>query len=336
MKKHKILWVLCLTAILLLSACGGESGIVKLGEYKGHTVAKVPYEVLDSDIENYLNEMLYYSAPTAQITDRAVAEGDRVIIDYRGLLDGEAFEGGTAEGAGLTIGSGQFIPGFEEGLVGIMPGAQIELPITFPADYHSEDLAGKDVVFEVTVHHIQGAAIIPELNDEWVAEYTTFETLESYRAALREDMEAEQRYEAEQSELSALFDVIFEGTTFGKLPKNKVEERALSIKQYNESIASMMGTDLKGYLAYYGVQEAAFYDWLNETAEEAVKGDLIFEAIAKAENITLSDADREEYATQNGYESYAAIIENNDAETVDHVILDEKINAFLRENNTFA
>lgn len=336
MKKHKTAWALCLAALLVMTGCNSGEGVVTLGEYKGHTLDKVPYEVHEHEIDDYIEQMILYTAPVVEITDRAVAEGDTVVIDYRGLLDGEAFEGGTAEGASLTIGSGQFIPGFEEGLVGVMPGESVDIPLTFPEEYHAEELAGQAVVFEVTVHYIKGEKIIPEFDDAWVAENSLYTTTEEYRAGLRASMEQELRYDAEQSQLSTLLDRIIENTTFGKLPKEQLEKRARSIKQYHENYAAMMGTDLATYLAYNGMTEADFYDWLDGIAEEAVKNELVLEAIAKAEGLTLTDEDRESYATRYGYNDYAHVLENNDAEMVEEFILAEKVEQFLLENNTFA
>ena len=169
MKKHKTVWALCLAALLVMTGCNSGEGVVTLGEYKGHTLEKVPYEVHEHEIDDYIEQMILYTAPVVEITDRAVAEGDTVVIDYRGLLDGEALRAAPPRAPASPLVRGSLSPALKRSLVGVMPGESVDIPLTFPEEYHAEELAGQAVVFEVTVHYIKGEKIIPEFDDAWVA-----------------------------------------------------------------------------------------------------------------------------------------------------------------------
>ena len=157
---------------------------VTLGEYKGLEVDKVSTRVTQKEVDAKIQEEAEKNAREVVVTDRAVADGDEVILDFEGFVDGEAFEGGKGENYPLTIGSGSFIPGFEEQLVGAEAEKEVEVKVTFPEDYHAEELKGKEAVFKCTVHEIK-AKELPEIDDEFAAEVSEFDTLEEYKADVK-------------------------------------------------------------------------------------------------------------------------------------------------------
>ena len=157
---------------------------VTLGEYKGLEVDKVSTRVTQKEVEAKIEEEAEKNARTVTVEDRAVQDGDEVILDFEGFVDGEAFEGGKGENYPLTIGSGSFIPGFEEQLVGAEAEKEVEVKVTFPEDYHAEELKGKEAVFKCTVHEIK-AKELPEIDDEFAAEVSEFDTLDEYKADVK-------------------------------------------------------------------------------------------------------------------------------------------------------
>ena len=157
---------------------------VTLGEYKGLKVDKVSNRVTQKEIDAKLQEEAEKNARTITVEDRPVQDGDEVILDFEGFVDGEAFEGGKGENYPLTIGSGSFIPGFEEQLIGVESGKETEVNVTFPEDYHAEDLKGKAAVFKCTIHEIK-AKELPEIDDEFAAEVSEFDTLDEYKADIK-------------------------------------------------------------------------------------------------------------------------------------------------------
>ena len=163
---------------------------VTLGEYKGLKVDKVSNRVTQKEVDAKIQEEAEKNARTIVVEDRAVQDGDEVVLDFEGFVDGVAFEGGKGENYPLTIGSGSFIPGFEEQLVGAESGKEVEVNVTFPEDYHAEDLKGKPAVFKCTVHEIK-AKELPEIDDEFAAEVSEFDTLEEYKADVKAKIKAQ-------------------------------------------------------------------------------------------------------------------------------------------------
>ena len=181
--------------------------LVKLGDYKGLTYTETDISVSDEEVESQINSTLTAHATPEQIKDRAVEEGDTVNIDYEGKIDGETFEGGTASGASLTTGSDSFIDGFEDGLIGVKPGEKKTLNLKFPDDYKTNpDLAGKAVVFDVTVNYIEGDDIVPELTDDFVKglSITDVSTVDEYRAYVKSQLQTNKESEAESSKQKEL------------------------------------------------------------------------------------------------------------------------------------
>ena len=289
------------------------SDYVTLADYASMTVQAEQPEVTDADIESYINGNILTSY---LITDRAVAEGDVALIDYEGKKDGVAFDGGTAQNQSLNIGSGAFIEGFEEGLVGVMPGETVDLNLTFPEDYFSEDMAGAEVVFTVTVHGIQVTTDYENVTEEQIAamelEYTTKE--EIWEAAAK-TVEENAKSTFETNSMNAIVAQIVEESDFPQLPELLVAEEVQNYKSYLESMYAMYyGCDLETYVTTYsGTTMEQFEQDINSVCQEYVKVYLVIESVARAEGIEITKEQLKELAQQDaaayGYESADALLE---------------------------
>ena len=315
---------------------------VTLGEYKGLEVSIAPAEVDEEEVQNWALE-LYTSVVTEEnggIKDRAVEEGDTVIIDYEGKQDDVPFDGGTAEGASLTIGSHQFIDGFEDGLIGVMPGETVDLNLSFPDPYYNNpDLAGAEVVFTVTVQYIlpdemTDDSLIPLLEIE---EVNTIEELKEYlRGYIREENESNYQSELENAVLEAFMN----SCEFKELPLDLVEEHkrvmTADIEQAAEQYSAYVGTTVTAddYVAIYGYEsmDAFLDDYLDNTVKQA----LALQAVANRENLNITDEDLEarlqDYATQAGYETVEEFIGDTNKEDFRDYFLDMDVIEFLTEN----
>lgn len=274
--------------------------VKKLGNYKGLEVTLGDQTVTDEDVDNEVQASLQ-SSSTLESADRAAKLGDTVNIDYVGEKDGVAFDGGTAQGYDLGLGSGTFIDGFEDGLVGAKKGEVRDLELTFPEDYHAADLAGQDVVFHVTVNDVKERKI-PELTDEWVKEYTGGEcaTVDEFKKVLREKLEQYKKQDAEATAQNQLISQVIENSEFEPTVEAIEYEYQTMIGMYDQ-YAAMSGMTTDEYLEAYGVDPDAMRIQLSYYAEESVKQRLMEDAIIKAEGLTVSDADREALASAYGY-----------------------------------
>lgn len=289
MKKKLLALALAVVSCFTLTACGSDEGkelqdmdlskYVELGEYTNIEISPVLEEVSDKDVEAQMEYLFGIQAKDAGIKDRAVENGDVANIDFAGYLDGVAFEGGTGN-SDLEIGSGTFIPGFEEGLVGVMPGVEIDLPLTFPADYHSADLAGKEVVFKVTVNYI-----IPEISDETVKalgneNYSNVAELEAFAREIVQEEVDSNNYD---KVVRVATNKIIANTTFKEVPDFLVEQQKTIVKEQVEYSLQGTNIDVDTYLTmFYGSS-------LEEIAEQNVKERMVIQAIANAEGITVTD-----------------------------------------------
>lgn len=268
---------------------------VTLRGYKSLKATKKVEAVADEDIENELKKLQERNARMVSVEDRAAEMGDTVTFDFEGFQDGVAFEGGKGENHALVLGSGQFIPGFEEQLVGASVDADVEVNVTFPEEYHAPELAGKPAVFKCKVHKIEKKEL-PEIDDELIKDCTDFETVDEFKADAKKRLE-EQREKAAQ-------DAVDEKLVEGLLKCMKADipeamyERAIDdrIQDFAYRLQSQ-GLSLELYLQYTGMDEKAFRDSFREQAEKQVKVRLTLEAIAKKEKIKPSDEELEaEYA----------------------------------------
>lgn len=274
--------------------------VKKLGQYKGLEVTLADTTVTDQDVEDEVQGSLEAAAEYVPV-NRAAKLGDIVNIDYVGKKDGVAFDGGTGTGYDLGLGSGTFIDGFEDGLVGTKKGDTVDLNLTFPEEYHSEDLAGQDVVFTVTVNEVKEKKI-PELTDDWVKEYTGGEitTVDDFRKDCRTQLETYKKMDAEATAQNELVAQVINSSEFEPTVEAIEYEYQTMIGMYDE-YAAMMGMTTDEYLEAYGVDPQAMRIQLSYYAEESVKQRLMEDAIIEAEGLAVSDADKKALADQYGY-----------------------------------
>lgn len=342
-KKMLSLMTLCLT-VFCLAGCGGNNDstalkdmkvdkYVTLGEYKGIQVT-VPAPAVDEEELTYWMNSIYQGSVTEEngIKDRAVAVGDTANIDYVGKKDGVAFDGGTAEGYNLTIGSGQFIDGFEDGLVGVMPGETVDLNLSFPENYGSADLAGQAVVFTVTVNYIMPTemddTIIAGLGLEGVTDRESFrQYVQDYLYAT-----AEQNYDA--SVQNAVLNAFMASNTFTEVPEDLVTKYEEAARTNIESTATSYGTDVDTFTnVYYGMD---FESFVTTYSADAAKQDLALQAVANAENLNISDEELDsmllEHAQASGYTTIEEFIGETSKEDYREYFLFDKVLNFLVEN----
>lgn len=265
---------------------------VELGEYKGIQIDKVEYTVTDQDIEEQLENMREQNARWISIEGSAVEEGHRVTMDYTGKIDGEEFEGGSAENASLEIGSGTFIPGFEEQLIGMNIGDSKDINVTFPENYHEEDFQGKEAIFHVELHDIKEKEL-PELDDEFAKDISEFDTLDEYRADSREKLEKSAKEQAKAEMESSLVQKIVDNANVD-IPEEMVDseiDRTLNELDYT---LRYQGLSLEQYLQFTGTSLDDVRAEHRDQAYNTVKMRLVLEEIAKVEEIQVDDADVEE------------------------------------------
>ena len=267
----------------------------ELGQYKGIEVAKVDYNVTEEEVDAKLNE-LQERASRLVDSDKEIENGDTANIDFEGFKDDVAFEGGKAEGHNLVIGSGSFIPGFEDQLVGKKAGEEVDVNVTFPADYHAEDLAGAPVVFKVKVNAVK-VKELPELNDEFAQDTTEFETLAELKADLKAKAEEEAAAKAKSEERNAVVEAVVANTEV-EVPETMVNAQIdNSIMELNYSL-QYQGFSVEQLLEMTGKSMQELRDEKKEDAEKSVKASLVVDAIAKAENVEVSEEEVEAEAAK--------------------------------------
>ncbi|MGL5711806.1 MAG: trigger factor [Paraclostridium sp.] len=264
---------------------------VNLGEYKGIEIAKPDYTVNEEEADARLEEMRNKASRLVDVEGRAIESGDTAIIDFEGFQDGVAFEGGKGENYNLVIGSNTFIPGFEDQLVGKNKGEEVEVNVEFPAEYHAENLAGKPANFKVTVKNVQTKEL-PELNDEFAADTTEFNTLEELRTDLRTKVEEEAKNRAEAEMRNALVEKISEATEL-EVPAAMVETQVDNMIMELNYQLQYQGLQLQQLLEMTGRTMEEIRAEKREEATKLVKSSLILEAIAKAENVEVSEEEVE-------------------------------------------
>jgi trigger factor len=279
---------------------------VTLADYKNMSVSAVKPEADDDSIESYINNYLL----VGEVTDRAVKSGDTVNIDYEGKLDGEAFSGGTAQGYNLVIGSGSFIDGFEDGLIGVMPGETVDLTLTFPEDYAATDLAGKETVFTVTVNYIIATAEYSTVTvDDMKSMGLEYASLEELWEAGKSAIESQAEETFKDNAKTAINDKLMEESSFTSVPDLLVQEQLQYYEAYLNQVSYYnYGCDFETYVNEnldYEYQD--IIDEMTGECEEVVKNFLVLEAVARAEGIELSADEvnkkaEEEYADY-GYDS---------------------------------
>lgn len=360
MKKKIVILLAAVAALSMLGGCGEKkddskkadkeekeivydaSKYVTLGEYKGLEVSLESYEVTDEAIRASIEELIA-NYPVYTDSDKAAVEnGDFANIDYEGLKDGVAFDGGTEAGRVLEIGSGSFIPGFEEGLVGAAVGATIPLNITFPEDYQNTEMAGAAVVFNVTVNKIVNKTdmTVDTLTDDYVkTNFSTngFNTVDEFKAGVKKDMEESNAAQMETDTMAALAEKLSEVCKVKSLPEGLLDQK---VKIYKEQMAASVqatyGMTLEEYLEVSKTSEEDFNTQITDIVKKQVEGDMILQAIAKKEKIK---ADKEGFAEYKkgvvsdfGYENEEALLEQYGEAYVENVYITTKAQDLVKEN----
>ena len=265
---------------------------VKLGEYKGVAIDNFSAEVTEEEVNAEIDRERDNSARMVSEEDRPVQDGDMTELDFEGFVDGEAFEGGKGENYPLTIGSGAFIPGFEEQLIGAELNKEVEVNVTFPEDYNAEHLAGKDAVFKCTVKEIK-VKELPELDDEFASEVSEYDTLEEYRANVRKGLEERKAKQMKDEKEDAAIAAVVEHAEMEIPDAMLATEQRQMLDQFAQRI-TMQGMQMEQYMQMTGNTREMMLEQLKPQAERKIKSRLCMEAVAKAENITVSEEDYEE------------------------------------------
>lgn len=265
---------------------------VTLGDYKGVAVEKTVEKITDEAVDTRIQRDVERASTTQDVTDRAVENGDIVNLDYAGTVDGVAFEGGTAQGQSLTIGSGMFIPGFEEQMVGMAIGEERDLSVKFPEQYHAEDLAGKDAIFHVKVNGIQ-TKVLPELDDDFAADVSEFDTFDAYKASIVAELEKNAAERAEAAVEDALVQKVVDAADCD-IPNAMIEDEVTTMLREMEMRMMYQGIRFEDFLQYTGQTLDQVREGYKPEAANRVKTQLVLEAIAKAEEIAPTDEDTEE------------------------------------------
>ena len=266
------------------------TGFIKLGEYTGLSVTKESDVLTDEEFEDEIDAMLDSYSYYETVTDRQVEEGETVLADYSGYLDGVQFDGGTAANQTITAASGTgYIEGFAEAFIGQMPGVEFDFDVTFPSDYGNADLAGKEVTFVCTIHSIQGdELIVPELTDEFVSETFGYNNVEEFRILFRESVEKQKAQYVESNMYSELWMQVVDNAEVLGYPENEVERVYGDYRMMYEESAGYYGMDYETFLTnYVGISDSDLY----AESEKYVKEDLVMYQIIKELNFELTDAD---------------------------------------------
>ena len=260
---------------------------VELGKYKGISLKKVEYKVEDKDVEKELKQMQDRNSRLVTVDDRPLENGDIATIDFEGFVDGVAFEGGKAEGHELEIGSGAFIPGFEEQLVGMKIDEKREIKVIFPKEYFSKDLAGKDAIFKVKLHEIKKKEL-PELDDEFAKDVSEFDTLDELKASIKERLEKDNEQKAKYETEDAAIKAVCEEAKVD-IPSGMIEMEVEHMMQDFNQRLSYQGLNMEQYLKMIGKTEDEIKKEYEPQAKDSIKSRLTLEAIKKAEKIEASD-----------------------------------------------
>ncbi len=260
---------------------------VTLGQYKGIEVEKADTTATDEEVAAEIDKEREANSRTITVEDRAVQDGDMTVIDFEGFVDGEAFEGGKGTDYPLTIGSGAFIPGFEEKLVGAEIGKEVEVDVTFPEEYHAKELAGKPAVFKCTVKEIK-VKELPELDDDFAQDVSDFDTLEEYKADVRKKVEEKKAADAKAKKEDAVIEKIIEGAAM-EIPDAMVETQAERMVDEFAQRLQMQGLTMEQYLQFTGGNVQALVEQSKPQALKRIQSRLVLEAVAAAENLTASD-----------------------------------------------
>lgn len=262
---------------------------VELGEYKGLEIPEKDFSVTDEQVNEELETVRNRQGELIVVEDGEIQDGDTAVIDFEGFIGEEAFEGGKGENYSLEIGSNTFIPGFEEQLVGLKKDEEKDVVVTFPEDYHAEELKGKEATFKVKVNEIKRKQL-PELDDEFAKDVSEFETLDEYKADLKQKLEERAKQEEEQYKKDTVVEKATENATID-IPEVMIDNEIEHMMREFEQRLQMQGLNLEQYFQFSGQDKEALQEQFRTDAEKRVRTSLTLEAIAKAENIEITDED---------------------------------------------
>ena len=265
---------------------------VKLGKYKGVKVEAAEVTVTDEEVDAKIEKERENNARTIEVTDRPVKDGDMTVLDFEGFVDGVAFDGGKGENYPLTIGSGAFIPGFEEQLVGAEIGKEVEVNVTFPEDYQAEELKGKAAVFKCTIKEIKEKEL-PALDDEFASEVSEFDTLEEYKKDVKETLTIEKEKAARDAKEAAVIDAIIADSDMD-IPEAMVTTQQKQMIDEFAQRMQMQGLSMEQYFQFTGATLDKMMEQVKPQAETRIKSRLVLEAVAAKEGIEATEEDYEE------------------------------------------
>lgn len=309
---------------------------VELGQYIGVEVEKVPAVVTEEDVENELKKVAEKNARMITVEGRGIQKGDIADIDFEGFIDGEPFEGGTTKGYLLEIGSGQFIEGFEDQLIGAMPADDVEVNVTFPEDYANKELAGRPALFKVIVNDIKYKEI-PAIDDEFAKDVSEFDSLEEYKDDIRKKLLEEAEHKAEHETSDKIIEKVVENSTM-EVPETMVEKRMDKLVREFEIRLSYQGLNLEQYLMFMGMEYSDFRSQFKDRAEKDVKFQLVLDKISKVEKIESTDEEFEEEVNKiaetykQKAEDFMKHLRNDDIEYIKGTIVIRKTIDFLIQN----
>ncbi len=277
---------------LIFTATVAKKPEVTLGEYKGVSVAKAATDVTEEEVDAEIEKVREQNAREITVEDRPIAQGDTAVIDYEGFVDGVAFEGGKGENHPLVIGSHSFIDGFEDALIGKSAGESCDVNVTFPEEYHAENLAGKPAVFKCTIRSVK-AKELPEADDEFASEVSEFETLAEYREDLKKTLSEQKAKDAKtKKEDEAVAQAVANAQM--DIPEPMIESTQRQMAEDFAYRLQMQGLKLEQYFQFTGLDSKKFLEQMKPQAEKRIRTRLVLEEVVKAENLTASDEELEE------------------------------------------
>ena len=309
---------------------------VELGEYKGVEVKKAEAFVTDDDVENELKKVQEKNARLISVEDRGIQNDDIAVIDFEGFIDGVAFEGGKGSNYNLTIGSGQFIAGFEEQLIGAKKDDEVEVNVTFPEDYGNTDLAGKPALFKVKVNEIK-VKELPDLDDEFAKDISEFDTLEAYKEDMRKKLVESAEHKAKHETEEGVVDRVVENASVD-IPRVMVEKHIDGMAYDFDMRLRYQGMDLQRYLDIMGMDTDTFREQFSKRAEKEVKTQLVLEKVSKLEGIDATDEEVSEEIKRlaenykQNEEDFKKHLREDDIEYIMSGIVVKKTVDFLVEN----
>lgn len=337
---------ICLIAMVGMTGCGSSnpygkydiSEYVTLGEYKGLERSDINVSVSDEEVDTQIQTNLKETSEKQKKTSGTVEDGDVVNIDYEGKINGKVFDGGSADGYDLEIGSGSFIDGFESGLVGKQIGGTYDLDLTFPKDYNSTELAGKEAVFTVTVNYAS-YDVVPELTDEWVKKNSDVKTVEEYRILVKENLLDSKEETAKNNAIASMWDKVVSDSKMKEYPEKELDKYIGEIEDQYEQMADSYGVTLEELLKSYNIESEEVYDQQNKDAAETyIKDQMIMYYIAELEGLSYTEEEADQLREDikaAGYddESFKAYYGQDIESYIDSALTYSKVGQFIFDNS---